>query len=140
MSNLFFLVSTRSPSFLFFSDLVCTFLFVYLSLSYSLLFSLLLVFWVSFLFSIYHFLFPSLLSLFIKRHGCCVLQRCIDHASPTQKSTLVSEIISNVLQLVQDPFGNYVVSAERKKESLAFVDLFFAFCSFFACLFVCFFI
>eukprot|EP01012_Entosiphon_sulcatum_P065286 TRINITY_DN941_c0_g1_i1.p1 TRINITY_DN941_c0_g1~~TRINITY_DN941_c0_g1_i1.p1 ORF type:complete len:719 (-),score=113.03 TRINITY_DN941_c0_g1_i1:310-2466(-) len=44
------------------------------------------------------------------RHGCCVLQRCIDHAgSPQQKMQLVQEVINNALQLVQDPFGNYVV-------------------------------
>lgn len=43
------------------------------------------------------------------RHGCCVLQRCIDHASPDQQRQLVNEIIKNSLYLVQDPFGNYVV-------------------------------
>ena len=35
------------------------------------------------------------------RHGCCVLQRCIDHASETQKFQLVSEITTNALSLVQ---------------------------------------
>ena len=43
------------------------------------------------------------------RHGCCVLQRCIDHASESQKTQLISEITYNALALVQDPFGNYVV-------------------------------
>ncbi|KAH3762630.1 armadillo-type protein [Pelomyxa schiedti] len=43
------------------------------------------------------------------RHGCCVLQRCIDHASDQQKAQLVHEIVNNSLPLVQDPFGNYVV-------------------------------
>ncbi|CEH14061.1 Translational repressor MPT5/PUF4 and related RNA-binding proteins (Puf superfamily) [Ceraceosorus bombacis] len=43
------------------------------------------------------------------RHGCCVLQRCIDHASETQRMQLVTEITFNALTLVQDPFGNYVV-------------------------------
>jgi hypothetical protein len=43
------------------------------------------------------------------RHGCCVLQRCIDHASDTQKLQLINEIIANALVLVQDPYGNYVV-------------------------------
>ena len=27
------------------------------------------------------------------RHGCCVLQRCIDHASESQKVQLIQEII-----------------------------------------------
>ncbi|KAJ5541650.1 Armadillo-like helical [Penicillium frequentans] len=43
------------------------------------------------------------------RHGCCVLQRCIDHASGAQKAHLVSQITDHSYKLVQDPFGNYVV-------------------------------
>lgn len=43
------------------------------------------------------------------RHGCCVLQRCIDHASGEQKPWLIQRIIDNGRILVQDPFGNYVV-------------------------------
>lgn len=43
------------------------------------------------------------------RHGCCVLQRCIDHASGFQKINLVHKITMNSFDLVQDPFGNYVV-------------------------------
>jgi hypothetical protein len=43
------------------------------------------------------------------RHGCCVLQRCIDHAAGDQKAILVQHITDVAVQLVQDPFGNYVV-------------------------------
>ena len=43
------------------------------------------------------------------RHGCCVLQRCIDHASGEQKAWLIRQISNNAFVLVQDPFGNYVV-------------------------------
>ncbi|KAJ1657213.1 hypothetical protein IWQ61_003348 [Dispira simplex] len=43
------------------------------------------------------------------RHGCCVFQRCIDHASEPQKRQLVREVTVNGLLLVQDPYGNYVV-------------------------------
>lgn len=43
------------------------------------------------------------------RHGCCVLQRCIDHASGHQKAQLISQITANAFSLVQDPFGNYVL-------------------------------
>lgn len=43
------------------------------------------------------------------RHGCCVLQRCIDHASGVQKTNLIAQISRNAFPLVQDPFGNYVV-------------------------------
>ncbi|KAF4973412.1 hypothetical protein FSARC_306 [Fusarium sarcochroum] len=43
------------------------------------------------------------------RHGCCVLQRCIDHASGDQKLWLIRRITEHARILVQDPFGNYVV-------------------------------
>ncbi|KAL6855247.1 hypothetical protein ACO1O0_006386 [Amphichorda felina] len=43
------------------------------------------------------------------RHGCCVLQRCIDHASGDQKLWLIQRITEQSRILVQDPFGNYVV-------------------------------
>lgn len=43
------------------------------------------------------------------RHGCCVLQRCIDHATGIQKAKLISQITANAFHLVQDPFGNYVL-------------------------------
>jgi hypothetical protein len=43
------------------------------------------------------------------RHGCCVLQRCIDHATGDQKAELIKKISDNAFTLVQDPFGNYVV-------------------------------
>ena len=43
------------------------------------------------------------------RHGCCVLQRCIDHASGDQKLWLIQRITEHARTLIQDPFGNYVV-------------------------------
>ena len=43
------------------------------------------------------------------RHGCCVLQRCIDHATGPQKAQIVGSVTQNAFNLVQDPFGNYVV-------------------------------
>ena len=43
------------------------------------------------------------------RHGCCVLQRCIDHATGFQRAQLISRITNCAFDLVQDPFGNYVV-------------------------------
>ena len=43
------------------------------------------------------------------RHGCCVIQRCIDHASDEQKKRLIAQITMNSIALVQDPYGNYVV-------------------------------
>ena len=43
------------------------------------------------------------------RHGCCVLQRCVDHADDAQRVALVEAIAEASLVLSQDPFGNYVV-------------------------------
>ncbi|KAJ9448374.1 Pumilio domain-containing protein C6G9.14 [Diplonema papillatum] len=43
------------------------------------------------------------------RHGCCVLQRCIEFGNDSQKMQLVYEVINNGLCLVQDPFGNYLL-------------------------------
>ncbi|KAI8885768.1 ARM repeat-containing protein [Backusella circina FSU 941] len=43
------------------------------------------------------------------KHGCCVLQRCFDHATTAQKTQLANEIARHALTLVQNPFGNYVV-------------------------------
>jgi len=43
------------------------------------------------------------------RHGCCVLQRCIDNASDEQKLALITEVAAQSLVLSQDAYGNYVV-------------------------------
>jgi len=43
------------------------------------------------------------------KHGCCVVQWCIDYATPTQRKKLVDIIVQNSLELSQDAFGNYVV-------------------------------
>jgi len=56
------------------------------------------------------------------RHGCCVLQRCIDHASGNQKAQLISQITANAYALVQDPFGNYVVQYILDLAEPAFTD------------------
>lgn len=35
------------------------------------------------------------------RHGCCVLQRCIDHASDKQKMQIITEINHHAPMLIQ---------------------------------------
>ena len=37
------------------------------------------------------------------RHGCCVLQRCIDFATPGQKRRLIDQIAAQALPLSQVP-------------------------------------
>nr|CCA21998.1 conserved hypothetical protein [Albugo laibachii Nc14] len=43
------------------------------------------------------------------RHGCCVLQRCLDAANVTQKKELIAQVEYHAMKLMQDPYGNYVV-------------------------------
>lgn len=43
------------------------------------------------------------------RHGCCVIQRCLDSPPSTARSNLVRRIVEKSLELMQDAYGNYVV-------------------------------
>ena len=43
------------------------------------------------------------------RHGCCVLQRCLDHAPEDHRVPIIGMVVHNAKKLVLDPFGNYVV-------------------------------
>ncbi|KAL7579003.1 hypothetical protein ACA910_019047 [Epithemia clementina (nom. ined.)] len=43
------------------------------------------------------------------RHGCCVIQRCLDSAPSEARSHLVRRIVEKALELMQDAYGNYVV-------------------------------
>jgi hypothetical protein len=43
------------------------------------------------------------------RHGCCVIQRCLDSPPSEPRSHLVHRIVENSLELMQDAYGNYVV-------------------------------
>jgi hypothetical protein len=58
---------------------------------------------------IYNVVCLNVFDLATHRHGCCVLQRCIDAANLIQKEKLVDKIIECAVELVQDAFGNYVV-------------------------------
>lgn len=43
------------------------------------------------------------------RHGCCVIQRCLDSPPTEARSYLVRRIVQKSLELMQDAYGNYVV-------------------------------
>ena len=43
------------------------------------------------------------------RHGCCVIQRCLDSPPSEARSHLVHRIVEKSLDLMQDAYGNYVV-------------------------------
>lgn len=43
------------------------------------------------------------------KHGCCVMQRCLEKGKEVQKLMLADVIIFNLHSLIEDPFGNYLV-------------------------------
>ncbi|RHW69066.1 pumillo RNA binding protein PUF1 [Trypanosoma brucei equiperdum] len=43
------------------------------------------------------------------RHGCCVIQKCLQWAPEPYFSTLMDTIVHDTIKLVHDPFGNYVI-------------------------------
>jgi len=51
----------------------------------------------------------SIITVATNRHGCCVLQRCVDSSSEFQRDALVACILDNAVVLVQDAYGNYAV-------------------------------
>ncbi len=78
--------------------------------------------------AIYEISMKNIKTIACHRHGCCVYQRCIDSASGTflpddqqqngnhvgvedtpYKLKLIGQITDNAVELMQDPFANYVV-------------------------------
>jgi len=51
----------------------------------------------------------NIVSVATHKHGCCVVQWCIDYANVEQRAALVNVIVENALELAQDAFGNYVL-------------------------------
>jgi hypothetical protein len=43
------------------------------------------------------------------RHGCCVIQRCLDSPPNEARTHLIRRIVDKALELMQDAYGNYVV-------------------------------
>ena len=43
------------------------------------------------------------------RHGCCVIQRCLDSPQSEARAYLVRCIVDRSLDLMQDAYGNYVI-------------------------------
>ncbi|XBW36590.1 hypothetical protein QEN19_002162 [Hanseniaspora menglaensis] len=54
-------------------------------------------------------IYSSIEEVSVEKHGCCVLQRCIDNGDEDQISKLCELILKRTLNLSKDPFGNYVV-------------------------------
>ena len=60
---------------------------------------------------VYESITERLLSVSTQRHGCCVVQRCIDAAPREAREAIFNKVIdpSLVFELMQDQYGNYVV-------------------------------
>lgn len=43
------------------------------------------------------------------RHGCCVVQRCLDNGNAEQTELILRSTLRNLIDLTQDAYGNYVV-------------------------------
>jgi hypothetical protein len=50
------------------------------------------------------------------KHGCCVMQRCLEKGTRRQKLELANYIIQNIDYLIEDPYGNYLVQNVLKLE------------------------
>jgi hypothetical protein len=59
------------------------------------------------------------------KHGCCVMQRCLEKGSKAQKMMLADVIIRHLQELIEDPFGNYLVQNVLKLESAEKSDMIF---------------
>jgi hypothetical protein len=52
------------------------------------------------------------------RHGCCVLQRCVDYATPVQRDELVARIAQHALMLSQVSSGDVVLGGVWEAEDM----------------------
>jgi hypothetical protein len=51
------------------------------------------------------------------KHGCCVMQRCLEKGTKSQKLKLADHIVANMSHLIEDPYGNYLVQNVLKLEN-----------------------
>ncbi|ONH67899.1 Pumilio y domain family member 4 [Cyberlindnera fabianii] len=71
---------------------------------------------------IYDTAYENCLKIATHRHGCCVLQRCLDHGSEEQCKKLSAIIAGLTKELSLDAFGNYVVQYVLAKDDTDAVD------------------
>lgn len=57
-------------------------------------------------------------SIGMHKHGCCVMQRCLEKGTRVQKLQLADYIICSVSDLIEDPFGNYLVQNVLKLDDV----------------------
>jgi hypothetical protein len=66
-----------------------------------------------FSYPINQFIYDTVINDFIElathKHGCCVMQKCIDYANTKQRHELILRVIHNTYILMCDQYGNYVL-------------------------------
>lgn len=69
---------------------------------------------------IYDSIVNDLMVVATHKHGCCVLQKCLNHVTADQLSLFAASILSHGVfkELINDQFGNYVLQYLISKESL----------------------
>ncbi|KAG6532863.1 putative pumilio homolog 8, chloroplastic [Zingiber officinale] len=51
------------------------------------------------------------------QHGCCLLQRCLEHSGGAHRVNITMQIVDHAFSLALDPFGNYAIQYVLKKRS-----------------------
>lgn len=59
------------------------------------------------------------------KHGCCVMQRCLEKGRESQKLSLADVIIHQLSSLIEDPYGNYLVQNVLKLNNYQRNDIIF---------------
>ncbi|MCQ2819640.1 MAG: hypothetical protein MJ252_20440 [archaeon] len=58
---------------------------------------------------IYNEICANIVPIAKHKHGCCVLQKCIDNAEEENKAMILSEIVKQCNELIRDQCGNYII-------------------------------
>jgi len=58
---------------------------------------------------IYDILIKNYVKVATDKHGCCVLQKCIEVSSQKYKSKIIDLIVKNTPNFITDQYGNYVI-------------------------------
>ena len=58
---------------------------------------------------VYETIIENTIEISTHKHGCCVLQKCIENAKENMKESMIDKIIACTFDLIVDQYGNYVV-------------------------------
>lgn len=61
--------------------------------------------WIFFLQFIFNAAAKHCVRMAMHQHGCCLLQRCIDHSGVAHKAKILTQIAGHAFSLALDPFG-----------------------------------